>query len=119
MGIFDKAKEVEQEVVAEVKVVEAEVVAEVKAIEAEVKSKADGAVKWFKTVLGYPLHDPTPENNKQISNTDPTPAVHTEWVQTQIDAGLVKEVSDPADVAAAAAVAAAAPSPAAAPAPAA
>jgi hypothetical protein len=86
----------------ELKTAEVKVVAEVKAVEAAVVAKADGAIKWFKTVLGYPLHDPS--SKVTVSNSDPTEAPHTPWVQTQIDAGLIQEVPPPvAPVAAAAA----------------
>ncbi len=60
------------------------------------KAKYDGAKKWFQTVLGYRLHDNSPENNLAILPDAPTLAVHNNWMQIQIDAGLIREVAAPA-----------------------
>jgi hypothetical protein len=48
--------------------------------------------KWFRSKLGYQLHDP--EQGVAIKN-EPTEAKETSWVKAQKAAGLIEEVDPP------------------------
>jgi hypothetical protein len=82
-GLSDVVKETSEALEAVSEAVEA-------AVDAIGDSKAWG---WFMTKLGYRLHDGS--QNVTVMPDVPTKAERTEWVETQIKAGLVVEVDPP------------------------
>lgn len=59
---------------------------------AAVDAVADGVKRFFKTKLGYQLHDPV--QNKTILPHEAVEADLSSWVQSQVDADLVIETDD-------------------------
>lgn len=55
---------------------------------------APAVVKWFRSKLGYQLHDPSQD---VAIKHEPTEAKETDWVKSQKAAGLIEEVSPPAN----------------------
>lgn len=64
------------------------------AAEAAVDLVGDKVIGWFRTKLGYQLHDGS-QNVTIKPDGEGTKAEMTEWMQVQIKAGLIERVQPP------------------------